>query len=588
MSILVCLPAVRAGFQKLHVENGTLLFEDWSEVCLWGVNFQPSLSWEYLRMQRHGLQCPFDREKYRAMIDAGFDEIQRMGSNLIRIHLSPSDFSDATGDLVENRWLDTLDYVVAEAEKRGIYIYLAFLNDLNSGLRVKDSFVLQKEKTKANWMIDPDFMEKADHFIRQVLNRPNPYCGKKKYKASPALVIVEPINEPGYFKREELKDFPACEAVYRQWLKENHEKDDSESYAAFRVWNTKNYINRMKRLFEDEGCAAVMSWSMEWPRMMEWTGVDVFEAAAESDAEVLSICLYPGQSASYKKKGRKLKGVGEINYLKYLQQAYDDPAWDGWLREPRFRRKARIVYEFETYYNQTSYLYPLMAKYFRAQGVQAAAMWTYILPGQAEYTAAAHNLNLKTTPNKAAAFIAAGEVMRSEPRFLEYKTSSEKDDFFKSTALSHETGCSAFANSNMLIYSESMPEKFVSHLLKGQTFKRIIGRGSSPVASYGGTGLYFIEAAGDEIHIEIYPDAEFLVPHYLRNRSGQKTVELKSDVSHPFELNFPGIGKRCGVSRENGERVPSEIVDGALTFNATPGRYRIGSRKPKPQEDKSR
>ncbi len=78
---------------------------------------------------------------------------------------------------------------------------------------------------------------------------------------------------------------------------------------------------------------------------------------------------------------------------------------------------------------QTSYLYPLMAKYFRAQGIQAAAMWTYILPGQAEYTAAAHNLNLKTTPNKAAAFIAAGEVMRSEPRFRKYATSSQTDDY---------------------------------------------------------------------------------------------------------------------------------------------------------------
>ena len=79
------------------------------------------------------------------------------------------------------------------------------------------------------------------------------------------------------------------------------------------------------------------------------------------------------------------------------------------MREKRFLNKARIVYEFETYYNHSSYLYPLMAKYFRAQGIQAAAMWTYLLPGQVEYTAASHHLNLKTTPNKAASFMIAGE-----------------------------------------------------------------------------------------------------------------------------------------------------------------------------------
>ena len=581
IGILVIFAAVFSAsaveFQKVHVKNGTLLFEDGSEAVLWGVNFQPSLSWEYQRMAQHGLHVPFDQAKYQAMINEAFDEIQRMDCNLIRIHLSPADISGPSGDLVENEWLDALDYVMAEAEGRGVYVYLAFLNNLG-GVWSNHSFVRHTEKDKAHWMIDPEFMAKADNYIRQVLNRKNPYLGKKKYKASPALVIVEPINEPGYFKREELAEVPACEAVYQEWLKDNREKDEPENYTAFRIENTKNYINRMKNLFDDEGCAAVMSWSMEWPRMMEWTGEDVFEAAAESDADVLSVCLYPGQSASHNKKGEDLKAVGEINYLKYIQQAYDDTAWHGWLREKRFKDKARIVYEFETYYNQSSYLYPAMAKYFRAQGVQAAAMWTYILPGQAEYTAAAHNLNLKTTPNKAAAFMAAGEVFRNVPRFEEYQTSSAADDFFENTALSYETGCSAYADDKTLIYSETMPESFVRHLIdKDSTFERIIGHGSSPVASYGGTGLYFIEPAGSGgLSLEITPDAEFIVPHYLRNKPGEKAIELKSDVAHPFELNFPGIGKNAQVfCSENGRKVEVEAEDGSLKFNVAPGRYLI-------------
>ena len=67
--------------------------------------------------------------------------------------------------------------------------------------------------------------------------------------------------------------------------------------------------------------------------MMEWTGSDVFVAAAESDVEVLSVCLYPGQSVAYGKKSNDLKDVGEKNYFEYIQNCYDLPEWHGWMRE---------------------------------------------------------------------------------------------------------------------------------------------------------------------------------------------------------------------------------------------------------------
>lgn len=564
-------------FQTVHVKEGVLCFEDGREAVFWGVNFQPSLSWEYSRMANHGLHAPFDMEAYKAMIDEGFDEIQRMDCNLIRIHLSPSDFGDADGNLVENRWLDLTSYVLAEAEQRGIYVYLAFLNNLHSGFRIQDSFAVQQSKTKANWMVDPNFMKKADRFISAVLNHRNPYNGRK-VKESPALVIVEPINEPGYFKREELPEFPACEEVYLDWLDDHREDDSAEAFMQWRIETSKTYINRMVAFFKEEVPQSVMSWSMEWPRMMEWTGEDVFEAAAESDAEVLSICFYPGQSASHNKKGEELKGVGEINYFDYIRQAYENREWHGWLREERFEDKARIVYEFETYYNQSSYLYPLMAKYFRAQGMQAAAMWTYILPGQAEYTAAAHCLNLKTTPNKAAAFMAAGEVFRNTPRYKTYQTSSATDDVSDHLALSYETGSCAYADEKTLIYSETIPDEFIRRLdLEGRTFERIIGRGSSPQVQYDGSGLYFIEQAGDgEWTLEILPDAEWRVPHYLRNDRGQKAVQLTDDVFQTLELNFPTLGKNADVFRiEAGRRTRVKTEPGSLKFKAAPGRYLI-------------
>ena len=40
-------------------------------------------------MKRHGLHDPFDKDDYKAMIDEAYDELEIMGVNLIRIHLSP-------------------------------------------------------------------------------------------------------------------------------------------------------------------------------------------------------------------------------------------------------------------------------------------------------------------------------------------------------------------------------------------------------------------------------------------------------------------------------------------------------------------
>lgn len=574
---VVCLSAFGADFQKLSVQDGVLVYEDGSEAVLWGVNLQPSLSWEYRRMAKHGLHKPFELDAYKAMINEAYDELEMMGCNLIRIHLSPGDITDTEGNLVENQWLELTDYVLAEAEKHGMYTYLAFLNALGSA-RGRNTFVSPKNETKPVWMVDPEFIQKADRYIRQLLNRKNKYTGGVKYKDSPALAIVEPINEPGYFTREEIEAYPNCLAVYEGWLETEGKKDDDENYVAWRIDNSKNYINRMVRFFRDEGVAAPMSWSMEWPRMMIWTGEDVFTAAAESDAEIVSICFYPGQSASHKKKGEELKAVGEINYLDYCKKAYGERAWNGWMREERFRNKARIVYEFETYYNQTSYLYPAMAKYFRSQGIQAAAMWTYILPGQAEYTAAAHNLNLKTTPGKAAAFIAAGEVMKSQPRYEPFSTTSKTADYFKNTALSYDFGCSAYADGQQLIYSESMPDEFVQHLAPlEETFGRIIGRGDSPYVKYGGTGLYFIEPQDeDAVTVRILPDAEFIHPHYLRNERGEKAVQLTEDIFQTLEINLPNLGKKADVFRLEGKkRKRVKTRPGFLKFDAKPGRYLI-------------
>ena len=104
------------------------------------------------------------------MIDEAFSELQMLGCNLIRIHLSPGDITDKNGNLVENHWLDLTDYVLAEAEKRNMYTYLALLNSLGRD-RGENTFIPKNKHSKPLWMIDPDFIVKSDLYIRQLLNR---------------------------------------------------------------------------------------------------------------------------------------------------------------------------------------------------------------------------------------------------------------------------------------------------------------------------------------------------------------------------------------------------------------------------------
>ena len=101
----------------------------------------------------------------------------------------------------------------------------------------------------------------------------------------------------------------------------------------------------------------------------------------------------------------------------------------------------------------SSYMYPAMAKYFRAQGAQIATMWTYILPELSNYIAAQHLLNLKSTPGKSASFIAAGEVFRKTPLYNPYATSGRDEDYSINVALDFKEQISAYADDTTLIYS---------------------------------------------------------------------------------------------------------------------------------------
>ena len=57
-------------------------------------------------------------------MEEDFEDFQAMGLNVIRIHVFDTEITDAVGNLVRNEHLDLLDYLVAQCNRRGMYLML--------------------------------------------------------------------------------------------------------------------------------------------------------------------------------------------------------------------------------------------------------------------------------------------------------------------------------------------------------------------------------------------------------------------------------------------------------------------------------
>ncbi len=581
-------PAVHASggaeLKQVGVKNGTLCFADGTEVALWGVNFQTCLWWEYRRISKKGEFTPFNLDEYKAMVDQSFDEIQLMGCDLIRIHLCPGDFTDAEGNLVQNQWLDLLDHTLAECRKRKIYLHLAFLNEMGSTL--KDSFVKQGKSSKWQWMAAPDLIKKCDNYMRQLVNRRNPCDEGRPYKQNPALIIAEMINEPTFPKEKPAgKDAELSEpgmAAYKAWLGRKAQPDTQDAWLAFRNETFLSAINRFCDFMQSEEVKAVPCWNLYWAKGPIHQLPGPYDAAAQSRIELVSFSTYPGQDQSKLVAGQKEPDLNEVNFLPYLEQSLRRADWQGWLQTPAFKgRRARIVYEYETWHNRSTYLYPAMAKYFRAQGAQAATMWTYTFGPLGPYMSpgASHNLSLTYTPRKAASFLVAHEVFKRFPRFGEYKTTGSDTDNFDYCALSLPRDLSAFSDDATFIHTGDVTREFIRIPASPQ---RIVGYGSSPFATYQGSGLYFLDrgsgAERNRWNLRILPHFEWLADKEDHGQSNGAVSRLDREKAMPMKLRLPGMKAGTKVWRREGNQFVEETSSfqgNALSFTPKPGQYVI-------------
>jgi hypothetical protein len=590
LSVMGLSPGVFAqGKGFVYVENGRLYHPDGKEVALWGVNLQPCISWESSMLRNAGVKK--DPEVYKKMVDRALDELEIMQCKVLRCHLTPADFTDEKGNLVETIYLDMLDYMIAEASKHGMYIYITFLNHMGQG-EVPESFMFETirksriygEKSgrsdiwlyrQANLMFDEESLNCSKNYIRQLLIRVNPYTGLK-YSEDPTNILWEVMNEPQYMDYGQMKAAVYHYQQYLDWLAEHNLDDENgKHYARYRKERVLDYLNDMHDFIRNTGALQPVSWGCNWHRMIVGHD-DVFAAIAESKVEAVSICNYPGQDEAQRNAGGdnywdSSLDLSRHDFSGWFRQGYTSRDWYGWMLESRFSQKARLAYEFETFYNQSAYLYPVQAEFMRALGVQVATMWHYSFSEYAQYRSGSHVLNLNCTPRKAASFAVASGIFADTPLLQAYNMDSTTEKVTDDYMFSYEKDLSIFSSDGSYFYSGDVSRK--EKPKPPEVVKRIVGQGSSPLVAYSGNGLYSVNISDRQIEIFIAPDYEWVKPPWQRGEG--LVTRLDKSVTHTFELKIRGLhANQAEFFRiENGGRIPQQLKDGLLKFDAQPGKY---------------
>ncbi len=566
----------------IYVEKGRLYFPDGKELALWGVNLQPNLSWEYNSLFKL-IGVPLDADSLKRATDDALDELQKMDCDLLRCHMVPSDIADSAGNLVETIYLDMLDFMVAEAAKRGMYTYLTFLNpgmgfdiDVDEPKDHTPDFVKHSFAGMIDQRLlieDEEMVEKSKNYIQQLLNRINPYL-QTAYKNEPSIAVWEIINEPGYYSYNQIQKTPFYD-VYKAWVSEHGLEDTKESYAEYRHDQVLHYINEMYDAIRETGAVQPIAWNCNWNGMIKGNE-DVFEAIGASKVEVVSFCNYPGQSVCKRPYTKNPVDLSRYDFSSFLKDSYVQEDWYGWALRPDFMKKAKTAYEFETFYNQSGYLYPAQADFFRAMGVQMACMWHYSMPRYAPYRNGSHLLSLTSTPHKAASYAIAGQVFRSLPLYHDYDTISPTEEVAENYMYSYKKDLSLYSSQNKYFYSGDVsPDELP---LPNQGIQKILGYGSSPLVNYTGTGIYTMHISEKSITLDIEPNIIQLKELWGKDFLVSLVTKLDYTTANRFKLNLEGWNENnCKVVRmvEGNEELIAFTGEGDLSFSAIPGKYKI-------------
>ena len=510
-------PAGRAVYLDGH---GVIRWKDnKQEVALFGANYVITTASDYRAAGYvHG-----DRKK---MIDEDMAQFARMGWDGIRLTFwGDWESSDSAGNLIANDHLALLDYLIAKAKERGIYMLFSPIQlygaNWPDALSDTTDPGFGRKFPKVKMGTDPAAIAAQVNYLKQILNHVNPYTGVA-LKDEPAILFVELVNEP--------------------W----HHPEDLQGSIS--------YFNTLTDAVRSTGCQKLVFYNVS-------QDFRISEAIRKSQVQGVTFAWYPtGLNSGHELVGNYLRGV----------DAFPD------MLSTELAPLPRIVYEFDSPDLRTGYMYPAMARTFRQVGTQFAAMFAYDMLETASRNLGwqTHYLNLVYTPRKAMSAVIAAEVMHRLPRmgsYGSYPNNTQFGDFH----VSYEDNLGELVARDAFLYdgdTRATPPN-------PSALKRIAGFGSSPVVAYGGGGIYFFDKVRPGLwRLEVYPDAEAVRDPFEPPNPG-KIVTRAISRAWPMTVTLPDLGGTFTVQPvTTGNAGPVQASGGR--FTVTPGVYVLSATGP--------
>src|SRR3989475_5085915 len=525
--ILAALATIASSVQAQRADRAVFLDnqgvvrwrDDKQEVTLFGANYVLPTASDY----RAAGYLHADRKK---MIDEDMAQFARMGWDGLRLTFwGDWEASDSAGNLVANDHLDLQDYLIARARDRGIYMLFSPIQLYGSNwpdaLSDTSPPGFGRHFGKARMGTDPAALAAQVNYLRQILNHVNPYT-RVALKVEPAILFIELVNEP--------------------W----HHPEDLQGSI--------RYINALTDAVRSTGCDKLVFYNVS-------QDFKIAEAIRRSRAQGVTFGWYPTGLNS----GHELEG----NYLRAVDTFPD-------MLRPELSRLPRIVYEFDSPDLRTGTMYPAMARTFRAVGAQFAAMFAYDMLQTASRNLGwqTHYLNLVYTPRKAMSAIIAAEAMHRLPRMRSYGPYPENTRF-GDFHVSYDGDLGELVARDAFLYAGSTG----SRPPDPAALRRVAGYGSSPVVTYGGEGIYFLDKVRPGLwRLEVYPDA-VPVRDPFEPPSPDKIVTRAIGRAWPMTLALTDLGASFTVQPvTTGNQGAVRAAGGRFTI--TPGVYVLSAEGP--------
>lgn len=471
-------------------DKGVMRWQDnQKEITGFGVNYSVPFAHAYRSAKRLGINP-------KEAIDNDVYHFSRLGFDLYRLHVWDTQISDVEGNLIENEYLETFDYLLQKLTENNIKYVITPIAFWGDGWPEPNTETpgFSHKYGKDECLTNPDAIKAQQNYLTQFLNHVNPYKGLA-YKNDPNVIAFEISNEP-------------------------HHKGNAKNVTTF----VAGMVKAIKRTKTQKPIFYNMSHGVHFTD-------DYFKGGVQGG----TFQWYPtGLGYQREIPGNLLPNVNDYDIT--FEESFEK------------NNGAKLVYEFDAADVNKSYIYPAMARSFRAAGIQIATHFaydpTFLAYANTEYNT--HYMNLVYTPQKALSLKICAEVFRTIPMYSDFGTYPENTSFgnFK---VDYESDLAIYNSEKKFFYTNTN-----SHSPKDESqLKEIAGYGNSELVIYHGTGAYFLDKLNDGLwRLEVLPDA-IVVDNPFGKNSLNKTVGVINWETHAMRVNLKDLGSDFTIQTIN-------------------------------------